>query len=151
MDILRFQKQLLMTLLGWAGSSIVLGLGMRRGGDSFRAGVGEQFVGWGMINALIATVGLIGVSRRNKPTTTKAAGSPTDKKLNLARLLWVNTVLDVFYVTGGGWYARKQGATDELRRGRGVGIMIQGGYLFFFDLINALRVGRIETMDDSQL
>ena len=95
-----------MSLLGWAGSSIVLGLGMRRGGDSFRAGVGEQFVGWGMINALIATAGLIGLSRRTNRAGTNSAGSEAGEKRNLARLLWLNTVLDVFYVIGGGWYAR---------------------------------------------
>ena len=151
MDIWRFQKGLLKALLGWAVGSIALGLGMRRGGDSFRAGVGEQFVGWGLINALIATAGGIGLMRRNNRGATDSAGGQTAEKRNLARLLWLNTGLDVFYVFGGAWYARNHGATDDHRRGRGVGIMIQGGFLFFFDLINAIRVGRIEVREDSQL
>lgn len=151
MGIRRFQKQLLMTLMGWAMSSIVLGLVMRRGGDSFRAGVGEQFVGWGVINGLIATAGSFGTQRRAERTPTDSSVSLTTEKRNLATLLWVNAGLDVFYVIGGALYGRKQGATDGHRRGRGVGIIIQGGFLFFFDLINAIRVGRIEVGEDSQL
>lgn len=149
MNIWRFQKQLLMTLFGWAMSSIATGLIMRRGGNSFRAGVGEQFVGWGVINALIATAGGIGTQRRAERAAIDSSVSPTIEKRNLATLLWVNTGLDVFYVIGGALYGRKQGAIDDYRRGRGVGIMIQGGFLFFFDLINAIRVGRIEVRDDS--
>ena len=150
MDIREFQKRLMMALLGWATASIALGLGMSRGDDAFRRGVGEQFAGWGLVNALIAVVGGRGLSRRQHRPELNTTAAKTAEKRQLARILWLNTVLDVFYVLGGARYARNQGAADERRRGRGVGIVIQGGFLFFFDLINAIRVEQTGVADNSQ-
>jgi hypothetical protein len=70
------------------------------------------------------------------------------EKRKLGRILWVNAGLDVFYVLGGASAARTRGADDEHWRGRGVGIMAQGGFLFFFDLVNALLAGRLATPDE---
>ncbi len=53
---------------------------------------------------------------------------------NLQRLLWINALLDLFYMRGGEWLMRKGGA---YRRGMGVGIFVQGLALFIFDLIHA--------------
>ena len=58
MDLWHFQRRLTSLLLGWAAASIGVGLAVGRGGDALRRGVGEQYVGWGAVNAIIAIIGL---------------------------------------------------------------------------------------------
>lgn len=139
MSLWRFQQRLTGMLLGWAAASIGVGLALRRGGDALPRGVGEQYVGWGVINALIALIGRQGASRQRSAALSDAAA----QKRTLSRLLWVNTGLDVLYVLGGWRVMRGRGAADAHWRGRGLGIVLQGGFLFFFDLLNALALRRV--------
>jgi hypothetical protein len=62
----------------------------------------------------------------------------------LERVLWINTCLDVLYVLGGVWLAQTMGAESPRWKGHGVGVVIQGGFLFFFDFFHArvLQSGR---------
>ena len=151
MNIWQFQRRLTATLLGWAAASIAYGLMLRRGDDPFREGVGEQFAGWGLVNAMIAIVGWSGAARGHARPDANLPAVQAAEKRKIGRILWLNTGLDVFYVLGGASAARTRGADDERWRGRGVGIMVQGGFLFFFDLVNALLVGRLATPDEPQL
>ena len=139
MSLWRFQQRLTGMLLGWAAASIGVGLALRRGGDALPRGVGEQYVGWGVINALIALIGRQGASRQRSAALSDAAA----QKRTLSRLWWVNTGLDVLYVLGGWRVMRGRGAADAHWRGRGLGIVLQGGFLFFFDLLNALALRRV--------
>ena len=139
MSLWRFQQRLTGILLGWAAASIGTGLALRQGGDALRRGVGEQYVGWGVINALIALIGRRGASRQRSAAPADAAA----QKRTLSRLLWVNTGLDVLYVLGGWRAMRGRGSADARWRGRGLGIVLQGGFLFFFDLLNALALRRV--------
>ncbi len=136
MALWRFQKRLTGMLLGWAAASIAVGLALGRGGDALRRGVGEQFIGWGVVNAAIALIG------RRPPPETATLVDTAARQRTLSRLLWLNTGLDVLYVLGGRWTMSGRGATDARWRGRGLGIMLQGGFLFFFDLLNALALRR---------
>ena len=142
MDIWRFQERLTAMLLAWAASSIGMGVTLNRG-DAFKRGVGEQFVGWGLVNAAIALFGQRSATRRRQQADADAPETQAAERRKLSRLLWINTGLDVVYVMGGLFSARSRGASDERWRGRGVGIMIQGGFLFFFDLLNALALRRV--------
>ena len=144
MNIWTFQRQLTTVLLGWGAASISFGLSLMRGDNPFRRGMGEQFAGWGLVDSLIAFLGWASATRRQLLPDSGVPAIQAAERRKLARVLWVNTALDVFYVLGGLMTARKRGATDEHWRGRGVGIMIQGGFLFFFDLINAVRAGRVD-------
>ncbi len=139
MDLGQFQRRLTGRLLAWAAASIGLGLLWRRRG-AFGRGLGEQFVGWGVINAVIALLGQRGAARQRAADPT---AETEGQRHILARLLWVNTGLDVLYVLGGRRVAWGRGAEDDLWRGRGVGIMLQGGFLFVFDLLNALALRRL--------
>ena len=76
---------------------------------------------------------------------------PLEKQLHAAeqarklrRLLWLNAALDVGYVAGGWWFAHRfngaQGERDRSVRGHGYGIILQGAFLFLFDVIHALRL-----------
>jgi hypothetical protein len=62
----------------------------------------------------------------------------------LSRLLWLNTLLDVGYIAGGAWLVRTKGRTDPAWRGHGWGVIVQGAFLFVFDLTHALRVPKKE-------
>ncbi|MBN1812420.1 MAG: hypothetical protein JXA14_11325 [Anaerolineae bacterium] len=59
---------------------------------------------------------------------------------NLRRILLINTGLDVLYVTGGVILALTLGGDSPFWCGNGWGIVVQGGFLFFFDLLHALGV-----------
>jgi hypothetical protein len=58
----------------------------------------------------------------------------------LSRILWVNTGLDVIYIFGGIWLMQTWGAESPLWRGHGVGIVMQGGFLFLFDFFHAVSL-----------
>ena len=65
---------------------------------------------------------------------------------NLRRLLLINTGLDVLYVAGGVALALTLGASNPTWRGHGWGIVVQGAFLFAFDLIHVRRVPRTDAI-----
>lgn len=123
------QRLLLWSALSMAGGALL----WRRGGPFWR-GFGIQAVGWGAIDALIAASGLR-PGQQPSPEPVRAARK-------LRRLLWFNAALDVGYMAGGAWLARSKGRTDAQWRGQGWGIVVQGAFLFVFDVVHALRVPR---------
>lgn len=143
MNIWQFQERLAAILLGWATASIGAGFRLNRYREPLQQGMGEQFIGWGLINGMIAAFGATSAKRRRQlPDATNRATQSAERR-KLARLLWLNTGLDVLYILGGALTIIGRGTRDERWRGRGLGIVIQGGFLFFFDLINALLLGRL--------
>ncbi len=143
MTIWDFQDRLSTTLQGWAASSIGTGLMMTAADEDTVRGMGEQFAGWGAINMAIATFGKRSAAGRREEPNALAPDTLAKEQRNLQRILWVNTGLDVFYVLGGLRLVQTKGREDARWRGRGWGIVVQGGFLFFFDLFQALAVGRL--------
>lgn len=139
MSFSQFSNQLSHRLLVWSWLSVGSGTAMATAADETMRGVGQQFWGWGAIDALIALFGLWQNQRRGPLT----ADQETAELTKLRRILWVNTFLDVGYVVGGWWLARTKGRTAPRWRGTGWGIVIQGGFLFLFDL---WHVGRSYTV-----
>ncbi len=134
------QQNITRQLLIWSGLSIAAGLGLQRAGDFWR-GLGAQAIGWGAIDALIAGFGQHSARRKQAALSDPLAQDVViGETRNLRRLLWINTALDVGYVISGLLLARSKGQTSRTWRGHGWGIVIQGGFLFFFDLIHALRL-----------
>lgn len=77
---------------------------------------------WVFINAVIAMAGWLG---------------PEGNLQSLKQILLINVGLDVGYVLVGiGLLLRK----TPLQRGFGLAILIQGFFLFFFDLFHALQI-----------
>ena len=137
-DHVQFQVMLGKRLIQWGGLSTGLGAVLMTWGSSFLRGVGSQFAGWGIINALI---GWFGVRSARKMAAQPDAHTPktqSEARANLRRVLAVNTGLDVLYIAGGAWLSKTIDEEDQFWRGAGVGIVIQGGFLFVFDLIHAL-------------
>ena len=129
-----FSRAVSLRLLAWSMLSMVGGALLWRRGAPFWRGFGVQALGWGAIDALLAASGLR-PGRQPSPEPARAARS-------LRRLLWFNAALDVGYMAGGLWLARSKGRTDANWRGQGMGIVVQGGFLFVFDIFHAVRVPR---------
>lgn len=137
-DIWQFQVQLTEKLLVWSGASVAGGIGLLLLRNRFWRGFGSQCAGWGAIDALIALFGLRGALTKADTPDAHTPERQTRERATLRRILWINTGLDVGYVTGGTTLAFTQGKHDGFLRGVGWGIVFQGGFLFFFDLLHAL-------------
>jgi hypothetical protein len=140
MNIWQFSRLVMDRLLRWGAASVVVGLLLQRHRDPLWRGIGAQSAGWGLIDALIALIG--GISTQNKIAALPNPGdeqAQQKEKSSLKMILWANAGLDVLYVLGGAWVARSDKG-DGVRRGHGLGIMLQGGFLFVFDFLHALFI-----------
>ncbi|NWF68863.1 MAG: hypothetical protein HXY40_07245 [Chloroflexi bacterium] len=138
MSIWQFQRMVMLRLIAWGAASIVTGTYLARAQSKFWRGVGEQFVGWGFINSLIALFGGSSSSYRMRNHPQALEPEYIEKETTkLTRLLWLNAVLDVFYVAGGAFMALRHSSSRRMR-GAGWGIIVQGAFLFVFDLVHAL-------------
>ncbi len=143
----KFQQNLSLRLLAWAILSIVSGLFMLRRGKFWR-GVGTQFIAWGAIDAMIAIGGQVASENRLKNTLPEDLPERIEKdKQNMKVALWVNTGLDVLYMVGGiRWMDSRR--DEENQRGNGIGVLIQGTFLFFFDLYHSIKLEELEESND---
>ncbi len=138
----KFSKILSERLLSWSGFSIASGGWLLKNQDPFWRGIGLHFVIWGVVDAGIGLVGLINMSRKRTPASNIENQAVAEERAKLHRLLWINAGLDILYILGGGWLFFRKGAEDENWRGQGIGVIIQGGFLFLFDLWHAIDLGR---------
>ncbi len=132
-----FQDALTRRLLLWSALSVFAGALLLIFGDAFWRGFGLQAVVWGVIDAGIAVFG----RRASEKRRLSNLGGPSimeKEARSLRRLLWINTGLDVLYVAGGIVLIYTIGQDDAFARGNGWGIVVQGGFLFLFDLLHAL-------------
>ena len=114
----------------------------------------DTFFGVTLPARIVHPVPRVGRSRRgdrvlwregvSKEETRNRGLRPGEKEAHesrrLERVLWGNTALDVLYVLGGVWLMQGWGAESPLWRGHGLGVVIQGGFLFFFDLYHAITL-----------
>jgi len=142
-----FQDTLSRRLLLWSALSVAAGALLLLAGGDFWRGFGVQALAWGAIDAAIALFGQRAAAKRRArgPHTAEAlAERATTEGAPLRRLLWINTGLDVLYVAGGLVLLYTIGAQNPFAAGNGWGIIVQGGFLFVFDLLHALAVPRQE-------
>ena len=130
--IWRFESDLTNRLLVWSILSLLSGLYIWFATNEFGRGFGIQLVAWGAVDAAIAFVGARTAARR------KSTADPQNEALFIRKVLWINFGLDVFYILGGFWVI--QAYSESFWQGTGWGIVLQGAFLFLFDLIHALRV-----------
>jgi predicted secreted protein len=144
MDIWKFQRLVLQRLVIWVGISIVLGLAFLLFRNEYWNGMAIQFIAWAVVNLAIALFGKRSLDRRyaslNK--AERQAQAETERA-KLVRTLWVNTILDAFYIIGGRLAMIFLGRDSPLWQGMGLGIILQGSFLFFFDLIHARLASHI--------
>lgn len=125
-----FTLTLARRLFLWGALSTIGGGILQFSRRPFWIGFGQQAIFWGLIDALIALVA--------GRSATRSFSGTTLRRNTLRRVLLINTGLDVLYVLGGVIFARTKGSTDEKLLGQGWGIVLQGCFLFWFDLIHAL-------------
>lgn len=135
MSIFEFQRKLSRRLLIWSGLSAAASLPLILDTWKPYRDMGGQFLAWGAIDAIIAIAG-----QRASDKKQAEGADPQQEAKKLRRLLWINTGLDVFYVAGGIHLLQRE---KGKWRGHGAGIIVQGAFLFFFDLIHAIRVPQL--------
>lgn len=141
-----FSSALTRRLMQWSMVSAALGLLMSaRGG--YWSGVGSQFIGWAAVNLGITYFGTQGTNRRRQRLGAAALqpAVQAQERRGLRRLLLINAGLDVLYMLGGLVLMRREG---ERTRGAGLGILLQGAFLFGFDLFHAAEIDQEVGLDD---
>ncbi|NJB87596.1 hypothetical protein GGR26_003380 [Lewinella marina] len=141
---LRHQQTAMLVLGGWALGNIGLGLALR----SRRTGEDRRFhemnALWNTVNLGIAGLGYLSVARTD-PTALGAFASLLENQ-GLQKILLFNAGLDVGYLAGGFYLlerARRPDVDRDRLRGYGRSIILQGGFLLAFDLVNYfLAAGR---------
>ncbi len=124
----------------WAVFSAASGVVMWLSGVPVLRGIGTQFQAWGLIDGIIAAGGQKAAdTRRARPDAYTAETLEREQK-NLRTALIINGGLDVLYLIAGAWILSTKGSEDEEATGHGIGVIIQGGFLLFFDWIHALRL-----------
>lgn len=138
--IYHFQKRLSQRLMIWSVFSIVIGLALQFSRSAQVRGFGQQAATWGAIDAAIAGLGLRGAAQKMDDPAAYALPAQSKEARNLGRLLWINAGLDVFYMLGGLALARRDDPDNKGWFGHGWGVVVQGAFLFLFDLIHARRL-----------
>jgi esterase/lipase len=137
-----FQEALSRRLLLWAALSIAAGaLMVAFAGSPWWRGFGIQASIWGGVDAAIALFGQR-ASRKRRESIAHDREAVEREARKLRRLLWINAGLDVLYVAGGALLLLTLGVQNLFMAGTGWGIIVQGGFLFFFDLLHAVGVPR---------
>lgn len=145
MDIWQYHKAITRRLLVWSAASVITGVALLAFG-SLLQGVGLQSLAWGVIDAGVALVGGWITRRRRTGLADPFAPEVLAREVhNLHRILLINTGLDVLYVAGGIALALILGVDNPFWRGNGWGIVIQGGFLFCFDLLHVRGTPRPES------
>jgi len=145
MSIWEFSTRLTHRLLVWSVLSLLVAALMLFSSNPFLRGLGIQFLVWGVIDAAIAYFGAKASEKKRtrlgKPDSIEAEAKESRW---LERILLVNTGLDILYVLGGVWLMQTWGADSLMWKGHGAGIIIQGGFLFFFDFFHAFALQNLK-------
>jgi hypothetical protein len=130
------QRTAMLLLGGWAIGNIGLGLGLRAGRDGEARRFHEMNALWNTVNLGIAGLGYLSLLRADLPPDAFAS---LRENTGFAKVLLFNAGLDVGYLMGGLYLrerAKRPDADQDQLRGYGNAILLQGGFLFVFDLVN---------------
>ncbi|MBN2231183.1 MAG: hypothetical protein JW779_16480 [Candidatus Thorarchaeota archaeon] len=111
-------RRLGMTLIVWSTLSIIIGVLLLFLPTAFFQGIGLQGILWGIIDLIIALVGVL----RNKEESPE----------KMARILLINVALDGIYQFVG-LLLIVFFLADAFIVGNGLGVIIQGAFLFILD------------------
>lgn len=135
---IRHEKTLSFVLGSYALANIVVG-GIAAGQTSGETRYFHRMNAyWNVVNLGLAGLGLLGARQR---LTDETLGQAVVQHERMKRILLFNAGLDVAYVVGGAYLRERANShpdkADQLR-GYGKSIMLQGGFLFAFDVANYL-------------
>ncbi|MEM6806142.1 MAG: hypothetical protein AAF696_32390 [Bacteroidota bacterium] len=124
---------------GWAIGNIALGAVQRSRLEGQQRYFHEMNLFWNLVNLGIAGAALYG-NMKSDPAALGLYESLKEQK-NLEKILWFNVALNTSYMVGGAWLKeRAKNATNNPDRLRGYGnsLILQGAFLFVFDIGHVL-------------
>lgn len=131
------QKTAMIALGGWAVVNIGAGLGFSQRTTGETKYFHQMNALWNTVNLAIAGIGYWSISGVDPVGWDLATG--LSKHQNFQKILLFNAGLDVGYILGGIYLqerARRPDVNSDRLRGFGKAIVLQGGFLMAFDLIN---------------
>lgn len=131
------QRQAMLTLGGWAIVNIGAGLALRANTQGVDRRFYEMNAIWNTVNLGIAGLGLLTAMREN-PGALDLFDS-ISKHEGFQKTLLFNAGLDFGYIAGGLYMierARRPEVNADLWKGYGRAVILQGGFLLVFDLVN---------------
>jgi hypothetical protein len=129
------QKTGMLVLGAWALGNIGAGIALSTQRDGSAKYFHQMNAGWNLVNLGIASVGYLAAIR----TDPSAGGlyEGIQSQYQIQKILLLNTGLDVAYMAGGAYLierSKNDGKNPERLKGFGQSILLQGGFLFAFDL-----------------
>ncbi len=151
-DRLNFQRNqinryAMITLGSWAVGNMAVNGALYRSGEKDRKYFYEMNIAWNAVNLAIAGFGLYGALH---PDTTLTLFESIKQQANIEKILLFNAGLDVAYMMTG--FYLKERAKNTLKhhdrlRGYGNSLLLQGGFLFLFDVaVYFIHTGNHELM-----
>ncbi|MEL7119912.1 MAG: hypothetical protein AAFO07_10735 [Bacteroidota bacterium] len=134
---LQKQKSAMMILGGWAVGNIAVGLTLRGQHQGVEREFHNMNIGWNVVNLGIATFGYVS-ALKSDPAAMDLYSSIQEQN-GFQKTLLFNAGLDIGYMLGGAYLIeRSKNATKNADRLKGFGrsIILQGGFLFVFDVVN---------------
>ncbi|MGY6558387.1 MAG: DUF6992 family protein [Nitritalea sp.] len=129
----RYNKQGMLILGSWAIGNMAWGASQLGSTSGRVRGFHEMNIGWNAVNLAIAGVGYYSATRASDGGSLLLS---LQEQHSIEKVLLVNAALDVGYMVGG-LYLIERGQRREQPRlqGWGQSVMLQGAFLFSFDLI----------------
>lgn len=133
---LQRQRTAMLVLGSWAVANIGAGLALRGDADGENRYWHDMNAGWNAVNLAIAGLGYWSTMRTDPASFDLASTLAEQHKLQ--KILLFNAGLDIAYMLGGAYLIERAkndlDRRDQLR-GFGKSIILQGGFLFAFDLV----------------
>ncbi|MFM7387832.1 MAG: DUF6992 family protein [Bacteroidota bacterium] len=132
---IKYDKALMLTLGTWAGANITAGsIGWATAQPPERQAFHQMNVMWNAVNLGLAVPGYL---RARNAKTVLTLSQTLNEQQKTERIFLLNTGLDVAYITAGfllrSMALNQQAKADQLN-GFGKGLILQGSFLFAFDL-----------------
>lgn len=137
------QKTGMLILGGWAVGNIAIGGAMMGNGTGEDRYFHQMNAAWNAVNLGIAALGYLGAAKAD-PAAFDLYHSMNEQH-KLQKILLFNAGLDVGYMLGGVYLIeRSKNAENKPERLKGFGrsIILQGGFLFAFDIVNHILHAR---------
>ncbi|MEM8585172.1 MAG: hypothetical protein AAGF87_12920 [Bacteroidota bacterium] len=131
------QRTAMLALGGWAVANIGIGLGFSQSATGENRYFHQMNALWNTVNLAIAGFGYWSISGTDPASWDLATGLA--KHQNFQKILLFNAGLDVGYILGGLYLqerSRRPDVNSDRLRGFGKAIVLQGGFLMVFDLVN---------------
>jgi hypothetical protein len=135
---IRDTKKDMMILGGWAlGNMAVSGILLANTEGGVSKGFHQMNIGWNAVNLTIASLGYLAAMKSN-PADLDLFGT-VDEHYKLQRVFLFNAGLDVGYMAAGAYVMERSKSSiknPEQMKGFGQAIIVNGAFLFVFDLAN---------------